>query len=152
MQRIANCILLNKESNKALLLKKPSRGWWVAPGGKMEQGETVTQSVIREYKEETGLLLKNPTLRGIFTIIIEDSGKVMDEWMMFTFVAEEAEGEQLAHSPEGELSWIDIPNIHQLPKAEGDQLFFDHLLTSNEMLYMTFRYTPEYKLLAYQRT
>ncbi|MCY8461779.1 NUDIX hydrolase, partial [Bacillus spizizenii] len=33
MQRVTNCVL--QTDDKVLLLQKPRRGWWVAPGGKM---------------------------------------------------------------------------------------------------------------------
>lgn len=62
MQRVTNCVLIR--DNEVLLLQKPRRNWWVAPGGKMERGETVRDSVVREYREETGIYLKNPALRG----------------------------------------------------------------------------------------
>ncbi len=39
MQRIAN--LLAVQNDQVLLLQKPRRGWYVAPGGKMESGESI---------------------------------------------------------------------------------------------------------------
>jgi 8-oxo-dGTP diphosphatase len=150
VQRITNCILHDKETNKVLLLKKPRRGWWVAPGGKMESLETITESVNREYKEETGISLINPRLRGVFTIIVEDNGKVIDEWMMFTFLAEDYDGELLAVSPEGELAWQDLDQIVDLPKAKGDQVFFDHILKQEDLLVIKFRYTPDFELISYE--
>jgi 8-oxo-dGTP diphosphatase len=150
VQRITNCILLDKQTNKVLLLKKPRRGWWVAPGGKMESLETITESVNREYKEETGISLINPRLRGVFTIIVEDNGKVIEEWMMYTFLAEDYDGEQLAVSPEGELEWQDLDQIVDLPKAKGDQVFFDHILNQDDLLVAKFRYTPDYELISYE--
>lgn len=150
MQRVSNCILVDKQAKKALLLKKPSRGWWVAPGGKMESLETIAETVIREYKEETGLKLIKPVLRGVFTIVVEDKGKVIDEWMMFTFLAEQYEGELLITSPEGELEWQELEHIHTLPKAKGDQVFFDYILSKEDLLVMRFRYTPDYELISYE--
>lgn len=58
MQRVTNCVLV--KDGHVLLLKKPRRGWWVAPGGKMEQGESVREACVREYREETGIYLKTP--------------------------------------------------------------------------------------------
>lgn len=34
------------------------------PGGHVEEGETFTESVIREVKEETGLVIKDPVYVG----------------------------------------------------------------------------------------
>lgn len=150
VQRITNCILIDQEKKKVLLLKKPRRGWWVAPGGKMEPLETVTESVIREYKEETGLTIKNPELRGVFTIIVEDKGEVIDEWMMFTFVAYHSEGQMLTDSPEGDLSWVELDQIASLPKAKGDQVYFDHILKHHDLFIKKFRYTPEYELIDHE--
>lgn len=152
MQRITNCIVLDHQTNKVLLLKKPRRGWWVAPGGKMEQGETITQSVIREYKEETGITLIKPQLRGVFTIIVEEKEKVMDEWMMFTFFSDQFQGKKLQESPEGQLAWFPMEEVVHLPKAEGDQVYFHHILNkkNEEILVRKFRYTPEYELISYE--
>jgi len=44
--------------NKILLIKRntpPFMGYWALPGGRMDPGETVEQTVIREVREETGL-------------------------------------------------------------------------------------------------
>lgn len=43
---------------RILLVKRrtvPFKGYWALPGGRVEAGETVEQTVIREVKEETGL-------------------------------------------------------------------------------------------------
>ncbi|QZT33892.1 NUDIX domain-containing protein [Caldalkalibacillus thermarum TA2.A1] len=65
----------------------------------MESGETIREAVIREFKEETGITLIDPVLKGVFTILIEEDGQRVDEWMMFTFVCDQYKGEALKHSP-----------------------------------------------------
>ena len=50
-------LMLNREKN-------PNMGLWNGVGGKIEQGETHLQSVIREAYEETGIQLNNPTFAG----------------------------------------------------------------------------------------
>ena len=51
MQRIANLIAV--QDGEVLLMQKPRRGWYVAPGGKMESGESIMDAAIREFQEET---------------------------------------------------------------------------------------------------
>ena len=46
---------------KLLLIKRstpPFVGYWALPGGRAEPGETLEQTVVREVKEETGLIVE----------------------------------------------------------------------------------------------
>ncbi len=148
MQRVTNCVLL--KDNKILLLQKPRRGWWVAPGGKMERGESVKDACIREFREETGIYLKNPNIKGIFTFIMVDGDKVLSEWMMFTFLATESEGPTLKETDEGKIEWQKIDQIKDLPMAEGDHHIIEYMIHGNGIIYGTFTYTPDFKLMAYR--
>jgi 8-oxo-dGTP diphosphatase len=48
-------------NNKVLLIKRGTpvfRGYWALPGGKVEDGETVEEAMVREIREETGLTVE----------------------------------------------------------------------------------------------
>ena len=145
---MTNCLL--QQDDKILLLQKPRRNWWVAPGGKMESGESVKDSVIREFREETGLYLQDPTLKGVFTFIIKNGDVTENEWMMFTFYADKYDGQVYEESEEGHLSWQPADAIKDLPMAEGDRHLLDYVLRGNGMIFGTFYYTPDFKLLSYR--
>ncbi|HSU80073.1 MAG TPA: 8-oxo-dGTP diphosphatase [Candidatus Angelobacter sp.] len=148
MQRVTNCLL--RRGDQILLLQKPRRGWWVAPGGKMESGESVKDTVIREFREETGLYLQNPVLKGVFTFVIKEGDTIKDEWMMFTFFADASEGEWVESSVEGSLAWHPFEKLKDLPMAEGDRHLLEYVLHGKGMIFGTFHYSPDFELLSYR--
>lgn len=54
------------KKGQILLIKRRDNGLWATPGGMVEVGETLTHAVLRELKEETGLVGKVAGLLGIF--------------------------------------------------------------------------------------
>ncbi|GIN39629.1 7,8-dihydro-8-oxoguanine triphosphatase [Heyndrickxia oleronia] len=116
----------------------------------MEQGETIRESVIREFREETGIYIKQPSLKGIFTINIKEGNDIISEWMMFSFKATDGDGTPLEQSEEGILEWHSIDEINQLSMAEGDHHILDYLIHGNGIIYGNFTYTSEFELLSYR--
>ncbi len=98
---------------------------WIGVGGKFEYGESPEECLLREVKEETGLTLLNYKFRGIVTFCY---GKDVVEYMHL-FDADEFEGE-LTDCDEGELVWVPIKDVCNLPIWEGDKIFFK-LLAEN---------------------
>ncbi|MDI2586639.1 NUDIX domain-containing protein [Psychrobacillus sp. NEAU-3TGS] len=145
MQRIANLLIC--KDGKVLLLKKPRRNWYVAPGGKMESGESILVSAIREFTEETNAKPIKPHLKGIYTMVIEEDGKQIDEWMLFTFVAKDLEGTPFHETREGLLEWHPVEALHTLPMAEGDRTNLLFAVQEKGMQYGTFVYTPDFSLI-----
>jgi 8-oxo-dGTP diphosphatase len=116
----------------------------------MERGETIREAVVREYREETGIYLKNPSLKGVFTFVIQEGNKVVSEWMMFSFLATDFVGENKAECEEGILQWHAVDSIVSLPMAPGDHHIIDYLLQGSSIIYGTFVYTPNFELLSYR--
>lgn len=146
MQRIAN--LLAIKDGKVLLLQKPRRGWFVAPGGKMESGESIYEAAIREFQEETNVTPFNVHLKGIYTMVIKDDDKKVDEWMLYTFIARDVEGTPFEETREGKLGWYEIDHLEELPMAEGDRTNLLFAVKEKGMQYGTFEYTTEFELLS----
>lgn len=147
MQRIANLLILKE--NHVLLLKKPRRGWYVAPGGKVDPGESIYEAAVREFQEETGTNPVNPHLKGIYTMVIkhEETKVVKEEWMLFTFIAYDLEGEPFKETVEGILEWHPVESLKTLPMAEGDRTNLLFAVSQQGAQYGTFTYTEEFILL-----
>lgn len=118
-----------KKDGKTLMLhriKKPNdihANKWNGLGGKMEKGETPEDGVIREVLEESGLILKNPRLKGLLTFPEFDG---LNDWYAFVFTAHEFDG-NLIDSNEGRLEWIADDQLLNLPLWEGDRIFLPWL-------------------------
>ena len=98
---------------------------WIGVGGKFEYGESPEECLLREVKEETGLTLLSYKFRGIVTFCY---GEDVVEYMHI-FDGYEFEGE-LTDCDEGELVWVPIKEVCDLPIWEGDKIFFK-LLAEN---------------------
>jgi len=98
-------------------------GKWNGLGGKFEPGETPEQCAIRELKEETGLDVIKPHLKGFITFPLFDK---VEDWYVFVFVIKEFKGE-LIDSPEGHLEWILNNKLNELNLWDGDRIFLPWL-------------------------
>ena len=98
-------------------------GKWNGLGGKLEPGETPEECAIREIREESGLIVRNPLLKGFLTFPMFD-GK--DDWYAFVFLVNEFEGE-LIDSQEGLLRWIPDGELLDLNLWAGDLIFIPWL-------------------------
>lgn len=98
-------------------------GKWNGLGGKLERGETPEECIRREIREESGLLIENPQLRGILTFPGFDEE---NDWYVFVFLIKQFSGD-LVESPEGELQWIPDSRLLNLNLWEGDHYFLEWL-------------------------
>lgn len=55
------------ERGRVLLQRRGDSGDWGLPGGAMELGERIDQSIVREVREETGLKVRVERLVGLYT-------------------------------------------------------------------------------------
>lgn len=71
------------------------------PGGHVEPGESFSQSVIREVREETGLTIEHPRLVGIKQFQTESDAR----YVVLLYRADRYSG-TLTSSDEGEVFWV----------------------------------------------
>ena len=94
------------DGNKVLVQEKVGTKGLVFPGGHVEEGESLFESVVREMKEETGLTIENPKICGFKDWIQEDGTR----YIVLLYKTDKFTGE-LKSSDEGRVFWIDRADI-----------------------------------------
>lgn len=143
MSRLTSLCYLEKDGDYLILhrTKKDhdeNADKWIGVGGKFESGESPLECALREVKEETGLTMLNPRLRGIVTF-------VSDEWgteYMHLFTCTEWSGE-LGECDEGELVWLPKKELLKKKLWAGDRLFLKALEERDDFFSLKLRYRGE---------
>ena len=94
------------DGNNVLVQEKVGTKGLVFPGGHVEEGESLLESVVREIKEETGLTIENPKICGFMDWIQEDGTR----YIVLLYKTDKFTGE-LKSSDEGRVFWIDRADI-----------------------------------------
>ena len=127
-------LCLIHKGNRYLLQDRIKEDWkgFALPGGHVEPGESIVDSVIREMKEETGLAIRNPKLCGVKQFPIEGG-----RYIVFLFHTEEFEGE-LSSSDEGKMHWVDKEDLPKVNLVSDLQELLDVMLSDslNEFQYI----------------
>ena len=92
-----------RDGDRVLVMDRKKEDWpgITFPGGHVEAGESFTEAVIREVKEETGLRIASPQMCGI-------------RYVVLFYKTEKFEGD-LISSEEGEVWW---ENLKELPNLD----------------------------------
>ncbi len=111
------------EDGKLLLIKRniePFAGYWDIPGGFLEEGEHPEDGVIRETREETGLIIKPEKILGIYmdNYCGEGSGATLNIYYISRLIS----GEISPGDDADDARWFKLDN---LPKKIA---FPDHAL------------------------
>ena len=112
---LTNLCLVEDPTNGKVVLqyRSPERykKWsgYAFPGGHIEEGESLVESVIREVYEETGLTIADPKLVAVKDWEPEEGGR----YIVFCYKATEFTG-QLRSSEEGEVSWVKKDQLEKL--------------------------------------
>jgi 8-oxo-dGTP diphosphatase len=129
MKTIVATLCYVKSNGRTLMMhrnKKPGDvhlGKWNGLGGKLDAGESPDDCVVREIREESGLILHDPRLRGVLTF---PNFKPGEDWLVFVYTASRFDGE-LGACAEGDLEWVEDAKVMDLPLWEGDRIFLPWL-------------------------
>lgn len=63
----ASALILDQAGERVLLTRRTDNGRWCLPGGRMDPGESLAETCVREVREETGLEVEVVRLIGLYS-------------------------------------------------------------------------------------
>jgi 8-oxo-dGTP diphosphatase len=98
------------EDQRVLLIRRgqpPLLGEWSLPGGVLECGETLREAVMREAREETGLLVETGDMLGVYERVIRgDEQRVRYHYVLIDFLCRPVGGDLKAGSDAADVRWF----------------------------------------------
>ena len=117
----ANVIVVN-DQGQILMIRRTDNGNWAVPGGGMDLGESITDTAVRETREETGITCEITGLVGIYTnpghVIRYTSNNEVRQEFSIVFTARPVRGELRSSSESSEPQWVSpaaIPRLQMHP-------------------------------------
>jgi ADP-ribose pyrophosphatase YjhB (NUDIX family) len=109
---------------KVLIIRRAAgvaSGIYTLPGGVVEAGETLTDAVVREVREETALEIEPITLAGFRETILHDKeNKVSRHFVILCFAARWLSGEPVPDLSEiSEAVWRHPDELKSLKTTQG---------------------------------
>lgn len=127
------CMIYDKNGN-VLVEEKVVKNYkgLIFPGGHVEERESITDSMIREIKEETGLLISNLEFCGIKDWVEHDGSR----YMVFLYRTNTFSG-SLISSTEGDVFWMPLNELRKKETLWHLDLMLE-IFTKNEVTELYF--------------
>lgn len=117
---VAACALIDADRRVLIAQRpegKPMAGLWEFPGGKVEQGETPEETLIRELEEELGIVTQVPCLAPLTF-----ASHAYDDFhlLMPLYICRRYEG--IARGLEGQaVKWVRTRDLRDYPMPAADE-------------------------------
>ncbi|MFI1564083.1 NUDIX hydrolase [Streptomyces sp. NPDC020490] len=123
--------LVRDGTGRVLMVQRSDNGRWALPGGGHDVGESISDTVVREVREETGIEVEVVGLTGIYTdpghVIRYDDGEVRQQFSI-CFLARPTGGELRTSDETTQVRWVDPADLAGLDIHPTMRLRIDHAL------------------------
>jgi 8-oxo-dGTP diphosphatase len=105
-QQNIGCGAIIVKDNSILLIRK--RSYWNRPGGRVEEGESIEEALLREVREEVGIEIRIEKL--LDTQTFAEKGLI---WTAYAYLATYVSGQAKNMEPDkhDEIRWFNIDAI-----------------------------------------
>lgn len=126
--------VVQNDAGHLLLIHKTDNDLWALPGGGHDIGERITDTVVREVLEETGIDVAVRELIGLYTdpghVMAYDDGEVRQQFSL-CFRASPTGGALRTSSESKEVRWVSPTDLDNLDIHPSMRLRIDHGLDAS---------------------
>ncbi|MEU7757704.1 NUDIX hydrolase [Micromonospora aurantiaca (nom. illeg.)] len=130
---------VRNQHGELLMIHRTDNNLWALPGGGHDIGESISDTVVREVREETGIEVEVTGLVGIYTnprhVMAYDDGEVRQQFSI-CFTARPVGGELTTSSESRQVCWVDPVQLDQLDIHPSMRLRIDHALEERATPYI----------------
>jgi 8-oxo-dGTP diphosphatase len=126
MLLVAACALIDVDGRVLIAQRPPGKamaGLWEFPGGKVEPGERPEQTLIRELREELGIVVSESCLAPL---TFASHGYPEFHLLMPLYVCRRWEGTVTARE-HARLAWVKPNRLRDYPMPPADEPLISHL-------------------------
>ncbi|MFF5051716.1 NUDIX hydrolase [Micromonospora sp. NPDC000663] len=130
---------VRNQRGELLMIHRTDNNLWALPGGGHDIGESISDTVVREVREETGIEVEVTGLVGTYTdprhVMAYDDGEVRQQFSI-CFSARPIRGEPTPSSESRQVRWVDPADLDQLDIHPSMRLRIDHALADRGVPYL----------------
>ncbi|MFK7602972.1 NUDIX domain-containing protein [Deinococcus sp. SM5_A1] len=118
MDRPLVCVgaLVSDGDGRVLLARTTKwRGLWGVPGGKVDWGETLLDAVAREFREETGLILRDIQYAQTQEAVLSPEFHKPSHMLLFDYFARTDHTEIMPNEEIEEWAWVTLAEAVSYP-------------------------------------
>jgi 8-oxo-dGTP pyrophosphatase MutT (NUDIX family) len=125
-------VAITNDAGQLLMIHKVDNDLWALPGGGHDVGESITDTAVREVREETGLAVEIERLTGTYTnpnhVMAYDDGEVRQQFSL-CFRGQIVGGQLHKDGVETkEVRWVDPLTLDELNIHPSMRLRIEHAL------------------------
>lgn len=109
------------ENGRVLLVRRgqePLKGKWTLPGGMLELGEALLEGVVREVREETGLVVEPVELVELLDRVHREDDRVRYHYVIADYLCRVVGGDLEAASDADAVRWVEREEWNSQPPRE----------------------------------
>ena len=123
--------MVHDEQGRVLMIQRSDNGRWALPGGGHDPGESISETVVREVREETGIDVEVVDVTGIYTdpghVLAYDDGEVRQQFSI-CFRTRPIGGQLRTSSETTQVRWVSPADLSTYDVHPTMRLRIEHAL------------------------